>query len=150
MIPPEYDSPTWPPVLRADLAAKAERAGKPVPAVDPEHIKILWTLHLEKEAERARLGVTGLGAVCGGGPVENPLGPGADLTAAGERFTWLWFLFDFSQKHWPEHFPAILKSPPSEKAFSAIASIPMEYTGLSRTGFPFDADEFLRQISEAA
>jgi hypothetical protein len=32
MIPPEYDSSTWPPALRAELAAKAERAGKPVPA----------------------------------------------------------------------------------------------------------------------
>jgi hypothetical protein len=66
----------------------------------------------------------------------------------GERFKWLWILFDFSQKHFPEHLPAILKTPPSEKAFSAIASIPMEYSR-SREGYPFDADEFLRRISEA-
>lgn len=127
MIPPEYDSPTWPPKLRAGLAAKAERAGKPVPAVNPEHIKILWARHLE-----------------------NPLGPDVDLLPVGKRFTRLWILFDFSQKHFPEYLPDILKRPPSERAFAAIASIPMEYTGLSRTGFPFDSDEFFRRTSEAA
>jgi len=79
------------------------------------------------EAERARLGITGL--VAGGGPAENPLGPDVDLLPVGERFKWPWILFDFSQKHFPEHRPAILKTRPSEKAFSAIASIPMEYTG---------------------
>ena len=119
MLPPEYDSPTWPPELRAELAEKAERAGKPVPAVNPEHIKILWARHLENKAEKARLSVTGLGAVCGR-PAENPLGHDVDLLPVGERFTWLWILFDFSQKHFPEHLPDILKRPPSERAFAAI------------------------------
>jgi len=70
MIPPEYDSPTSSPKFKAMLAEKAERAGKPVPAVNPEHIKILWKRHVEEEAEKARLGITDLGAVAG--RVENP------------------------------------------------------------------------------
>ena len=101
-------------------------------SVNPGHIKILWARHVEMEAERARLGITG--PVAGGGPAENPLGPDVDLLPVGERFKWLWILFDFSQKHFPEHLPAILKTPPSEKAFSAIASIPMEYSRAQQRG----------------
>src|SRR5436190_6375952 len=133
MIPPEYDSPTWPPELRARLAAKAERAGKPVPAVNPEHIKILWARYVEKEAARARLGIMGLGAVCGGA-AENPLGPGVDLLPVGERFTWLYVLLD-AAKQLPEHFPDVLKGEPSDPVFAAIASVPGGYMGLSQNGW---------------
>lgn len=150
MIPPEYDSPTWPPELRAELAAKAERAGKPVPAVNPEHIKILWNLYREKEAQMARLGVTGLGAVCGGGgPVESPLGPDIDLLPVGERLMWLWLLFQMATDR-PDAFTAVLRGQPSDSVFTAIASVPGGYMGLSQNGWPFDAEEFSRRVSEAA
>jgi hypothetical protein len=147
MIPPEYDSPTWPPELRADLAAKADRAGKPVPVVNPEHIKILWNLYLEKQAERARRGITGLVAVCGG-PAENPLGPDVDLLPVGERFTWLFFLFE-GVKEVPEHVPDLLKGEPSDSVFAAIASVPGGYMGLSQNGWPFNVEEFSRRVNAA-
>jgi len=41
MIPPDYNSPTSSPELKATLAEKAERTGKPVPPVNPGHVKIL-------------------------------------------------------------------------------------------------------------
>ena len=141
---PEYDSPTWSPEFRAMLAAKDERAGKPVPTVDPEHIKILWARYVQKEAERARLGITGLVAVCGGA-AENPLGPDVDLAPVAERFTWLYVLLD-GAKQLPEHFPDVLKGEPSDAVFSAIASVPGEYIGVSRNGWPFDVEEFGRRV----
>jgi len=88
------------PELRAHFAEKAKRAGKPVPVVNSEHIKILWNRFVEKEAEKAHLGITGPVAVAGG-PAENPLGPDVDLLPVGERFTWLWFYSTFLRSSFP-------------------------------------------------
>jgi hypothetical protein len=87
---------------------------------------------LRKEAEKARMGITGLGAVAGS--VKNPLEPDVDLLPVGERLTWLWVLLD-AAKQVPEHFPLdVLKREPNDSVFSAIASVPGEYIGLGRKG----------------
>jgi len=67
------------------------------------------------EAERARLGITG--PVAGGGPAENPLGPDVDLLPVGERFKWLWILFDFFSKTLSRASSRYSKNPAKREGF---------------------------------
>src|SRR5689334_9493594 len=47
-------------------------------------------------------------------------------------------------------FPDFLKGQPNDSVFSAVASIPGRYIGEGVQGFPFDFEEFVRRVSEAA
>jgi hypothetical protein len=117
-------------------------AGEPVPPVDPEDVKSVWELSQEvvKEhpGQQVAIGLHGFKARCK---------PGTDISAVTYRAGMIGIL--------QRAAPAIMEPLINDKldaVFLAAAEIPMEWLGVGivRHGLPFDADDFLRRVREAA
>jgi hypothetical protein len=114
--------------------------GTPVPQVDPRDVKTIWAK--QRDIERRHPGQ--LCAVAAATYIK----PDANVQAVGYRATMLEMVRHVA--------PDLLKPWTTEDGledvvFRAIAEIPMEWIGEGvRSGWPFDPDEFLRRVREAA
>jgi hypothetical protein len=120
------------------------RAGEPVSTVDPKDVKAVWELSSDFEREHpgtpGAVGIEVFKSVCS---------PGADIPAITYRAQMMWVVQHAS----PEALaPWTQDSQLTDAVFRAIAEVPMEWVGVgvSRQGLPFDADDFLRRVREAA
>lgn len=120
------------------------RAGEPVPTVDPEDVKAVWELFSDSEKKHpGRPGAVGIEIF------KHACSLGADIPAITYRAQMLWVLQHAS----PEALAPWTKDEQIDDAvFRAIAETSMEWMGLGapRQGFPFDPNDFLRRVSEAA
>jgi hypothetical protein len=115
--------------------------GTPVPEVDPLDIKSLWEYGQDVRRRHPE------GGVCTGMSVlENLCQPGAEVKAVVYRANKIGIL----QMVAPEIMEPLIQ----EKLFAVCqtaATIPMTWIGLGvHNGFPFDPDEFIRRVREAA
>lgn len=116
-------------------------AGESVPQVDPSDIRAAW--ELGQEMEKNHLGVNvGIGVDV----FQHACKPGANIQAVTYRANMLGMLLHVA--------PSMMEPLVQDKldaAFRAAATIPMEWIGAEvRKGFPFDADDFIRRVREAA
>jgi hypothetical protein len=117
-------------------------AGEPVPRVDPQDVEAVWELTQEVSKKypdkQMAIGVTGFQARCK---------PGADIAAVTYRAGMVGIL--------QRAMPAIMDPLIADKldaVLLAAAEIPMEWlgVGIEHQGPPFDMDDFLRRVREAA
>jgi hypothetical protein len=120
------------------------RAGEPVSTVDPKDVKAIWILSSDYEKEHpgksGAVGVEILKSVCS---------PGANIAAITYRAQMMWVVEHAS----PEALAPWTKDERLDDAvFRAIAEVPMEWMGVGapRHGLPFDVDDFLHRVREAA
>ena len=123
--------------------------GAPVPEVDAEDVKAVWELgrDIEKrhpvkagELRAYAIGIEVFKAACK---------PGANIPAVLYRGTMLGMLIRRAQ----EQLARWLKEGnPDDAIFRAIAQVPMEWMGMGvvRNGLPFDIEDFIRRVGEAA
>jgi hypothetical protein len=120
------------------------RAGEPVSTVDPKDAKAVWKLSREFEREHpGRPGAIGVEVFRGA------CSPGANIPAIAYRLQMMWAVQHVS----PEALaPWIKENQLADGVFRAIAEVPMEWIGVGspRQGLPFDVDDFLRRVREAA
>ena len=120
------------------------RAGEPVSTVDPKDVKAVWELSIDFEREHpGRPGAVGIEifkAACS---------PGANIQAIIHRTQMLWVVQHASREALA---PWTKDDQLADEVFRAIATVPMEWMGVGvpRQGLPFDADDFLRRVREAA
>lgn len=116
--------------------------GEPVPQVDPEDIKAAWELGQEVKKDHPK-GNVGIGVEI----FKARCKPGADIPAVTYRANMIAML----QHAGPEIMTPLIQDK-LDAVFLAAAQIPMEWmgVGITRRGLPFDADDFIRRVSEAA
>jgi hypothetical protein len=117
------------------------RPGDPVPEVDPSDMKALWTFGDEVIKDypetKVAIGVDILESLCK---------PGANIAAISYR-TQMVRLF---QRIFPEVMDPLIKDK-LDAVIEAASDIPMEWVGRGfREGLPFNADEFVRRVRDAA
>jgi hypothetical protein len=111
--------------------------GTPVPPVDPEDVKAVWMLG--QETKTAHPGETvGIGVEI----FERTCNPGANIPAVTYRAGMAAMFLG--------HAPELQEK--LDALFQTAATIPMEWLGVGivRRGLPFDADDFVRRVREAA
>lgn len=125
----------------ADIAELFSAPVGPVPVVDPEDVKAAW--ELQRDVERRHPGE--LCAVAGG---DNSCEPDPTGRAIGYRTTMLGMVRHVV----PEALAPWTKEDQLDDAvFRAIAGVPMEWIGEGgRKGWPFDVEDFVRRVREAA
>lgn len=118
------------------------RAGEPVPQVDPEDVKAVWEIGQESVKGHSQGGI-----VIGMEIFRRACKPAADVPAVIYRMQQL-SLLKLIQ---PNVMDPLLQDKP-EALFRAAAEIPMEWMGVGivRHGLPFDPDDFVRRVREAA
>jgi hypothetical protein len=118
------------------------RAGEPVPEVDPSDVKAVWDVGQEVKKTHpgcnVGIGVEVFKAHCK---------PGANIMATTYRANMIAML----QLVTPELVNPLVQDK-LDAVFQTAATIPMEWmgVGIPRRGLPFDADEFVRRVREAA
>jgi hypothetical protein len=112
--------------------------GEPVPEVDPENVKIVWSIQSEAEARHP-----GQAVATGAELLKRACKAGADIEAVSYRASQLFLLRMIAPEQW-----ALLTSSgqPTDAVFTAAAKVPMEWMGVGivRQGPPFNFDEFLQ------
>jgi hypothetical protein len=118
------------------------RAGEPVPEVDPADVKAVWEVGLDSAKHHPEGGIA-----IGVEIFKRACKPGADVPAVTYRTQQLSMLKMIR----PDVMDPLLQNKP-EAVFKATAEIPLEWLGLGivRGGLPFDPDDFLRRVNEAA
>jgi hypothetical protein len=118
------------------------RAGEPVPIVDPEDVKAVWEVGQESVKGHPQGGVAISVEI-----FRHACKPGANVPAVTYRTRKI----DMLRLIRPDVMDPFLQDKP-EAVFRAAAEIPMEWMGVGivRHGLPFDAEEFLRRVREAA
>lgn len=116
--------------------------GTPVPEVDPSDVKAAWSLTQETKKAHPE-NVVGIGEEI----FEAHCTPGANIQAIFYRANMIGML----QLVMPESVNPLVQDN-LDAVFQTAATIPMEWmgSGIVRRGFPFDADEFVRRVREAA
>jgi hypothetical protein len=118
------------------------RPGEPVPVVDPEDIKAAWEVgkgcRKSHPQGNVAIGIAVFRHACK---------PGANVPAVTYRTGQI----DILRLIQPDVMDPLLQSK-LEAVLRAAAEIPMEWMGVGmvRRGLPFDAEEFLRRVREAA
>jgi hypothetical protein len=114
----------------------------PVPVVDPADLKKVWDIFAKSEAQKAHSGVSGAVGI-DRILFEAACRPGADVTAVWYRASMLELLCKVNNQ--VSH--RVHGAKPDERVLTVAASFPMEkmQEGLSHV-FPFDVQEFLKQI----
>ncbi len=123
-------------------------AGEPVPQVDPEDIKAAWKVGRDIESRHS--GGPGLHAYAIGVEVfKAACKPGANIPAVCYRGMMLGVLTRHAQE---QLAPWVKEGKVDDAVFLAIADVPMEWmgVGMERKGLPFDAEDFIRRVREAA
>jgi hypothetical protein len=129
---------------QADFFAGAP--GEPVPEVDPEDVRAVWKLGVGRGMESGHpggqraIGVEVCRAACK---------PGADISAVCYRGMMLGLITRHAQD---QLAPWINQGEMGDAIFRAIAQVPMEWigVGVTRHGLPFDFEDFMRRVCEAA
>lgn len=118
------------------------RAGEPVPQVDAEDVKAVWEIGQKTVKENP-----GKNVAVGVEIFRHACKPGANLPAVTYRAQHIHML----QMIQADVMDPLLREKP-EAVFRAAAEIPMEWmaVGTPRRGLPFDPDEFVRRVREAA
>jgi|SRR5215472_6549814 len=115
------------------------KPGEPVPAVDPEDLKIAWQIQTAVHANSPGKNVAvDFSDLCK---------PGADVQAVYYRSSLVWFMTQIA----PEQLVRFMQDgQPSDAVFRAAAKVPAEWmgVGIPRQGMPFDVNEFLRLCAE--
>jgi hypothetical protein len=123
--------------------------GAPVPKVDAEDVKAVWLLGRDIQARHpAKAGELRAHAV-GIEIFKAACKPGANIPAVSYRGMMLGMLI----RHAPEQLaPWLKEGNPDDAVFRAIAQVPMEWMGVGivRNGLPFDTEDFMRRVNEAA
>jgi hypothetical protein len=120
------------------------RAGDEVPTVDPRDVQAIWKLSSDYEKEHP-----GTSGAIGIEILKNLCSPGANIAAISYRTQMMWVAEHAS----PEALAPWTKDEQLDDAvFHAIAEVPMEWisVGAPRRGLPFDVDDFLHRVREAA
>jgi len=130
-----------------------EREGQ-APTVDANDLKIVWQFLKQAEIDTAPLG--GLRAVAIDPPgVKQMCSLSADVGALSYRAMMLNFLFMNADRSPDESESKELAKfrhdgEPDERVFQVMSDIPLEWiTDAGRQGFPFDGEEFMRQLRAA-
>jgi hypothetical protein len=116
-------------------------AGQPVPQVDPSDIKAVWELGQDIRKRHPEGGVA-----IGVEVYKAHCKPGADISAITYRAGMIGML---------QHAAPAVMDPLMEKKLDAVfltaAQISMEWigAGIVHKGWAFDADDFVRRVSEA-
>ena len=112
-------------------------AGEPVPAVDPEDLKIVLQITKDVQARNPR-------AAIGAEIFQQACKPGADVEAVTYR-SWLIGLAN-------QFAPGHLERFADDALCHAAAKVPAQWMGVGivRNGLPFDVNEFLRLCTEDA
>jgi hypothetical protein len=121
-------------------------SGESVPQVEPEDVKAVWKLGLGRGMESGHpggqraIGVEVCKAACK---------PGADISAVCYRGMMLGLITRHAQE---QLAPWVNEGEMDNAIFRAIAEIPMEWMGVGivRHGPPFDFEDFVRRVREAA
>jgi hypothetical protein len=117
------------------------RAGEPVPIVDPEDVKAVWELGQESVKGHPQGDVAISVEI-----FRHACKPGANVPAVTYRMQQIGIL----QLIRPDMVDPLLQDKP-EAVFRAAAEISMEWIGAGvRHGLPFDPDDFVRRVREAA
>jgi hypothetical protein len=116
--------------------------GEAVPQVDPEDVKAVWELSQEVKKDHPDGGVA-----IGMAIFEHTCKPGAVVKAVIYRAN----MTDILCSAAPEIMKPLLQDK-LDAVIHTAATIPMEWLGVRivRRGFPFDAGDFIRRVSEAA
>jgi hypothetical protein len=117
------------------------RAGEPVPVVDPEDVKVVWEIGQESVKDHPQ------GNVAIGMEIfRRACKPAANVPAVTYRTGQIGILKLIQ----PDVIDPLLHDK-LEAVFRAAAEIPMEWIGAGgRRGLPFDPDDFVRRVREAA
>lgn len=117
------------------------KAGEPVPQVDSSDMKALWNLGEDTKKRHPKGGVA-----IGVNLMESLCKPGANVGVTNYRALMIGIL----QRIAPEMMDPLIAD--KLDAVLAVASeIPMEWIGEGgRSGLPFDPDDFVRRVREAA
>ena len=113
------------------------KAGEPVPRVNPDDLKAAWKLSQD----------CGANVATGADLLRQVRKPGADIAALGYRVAML----DLLTKLAPEKLEPWSKDGRlDDAALSAAARVQLEWmgVGITRQGWPFDVDEFVRLCGE--
>lgn len=114
--------------------------GDPVPQVDPEDIEAVWKL-----GEDVKKDHPGGGVAIGMAVFEHACTPGANVKAVIYRANQTGILRMVA----PEVMEPLIEEK-LDAVLRTAATIPMEWIGREvHKGFPFDADDFIRRVSEA-
>ena len=118
------------------------KPGEPVPEVDPSDIKATWNLHRDAAARHS-----GKQFAIGNSVVEHVCKPGADIHAVRTRTARLAIIVDVFRE---QLAPWIRNGELDDVIFRAVAQTPMKWMeiGVVLEGLPFDAEDFLRRVSE--
>lgn len=118
------------------------RAGEPVPVVDPEDVKAVWEIGQESVKENPQANVA-----IGVEIFRRACKPGANVPAVTFRAGQIGIL----RRIQPDVMDPLIQDKP-KAVFRAAAEIPMEWLGVGivRHGLPFDPDDFVRRVREAA
>jgi hypothetical protein len=116
-------------------------AGEPVPSVDSSDMKALWMLGQDVRKDHPEGGVA-----IGVNLVEALCKPGANIEALSYRIQ----MVGFVRHIFPEVMDPLMKD--KLDAVLAVASeVPMKWIGGTvHHGWPFDPDDFVRRVHEAA
>jgi hypothetical protein len=120
------------------------KPGEPVPEVDPQDMKAVWTLARNTKARfpGENVGVAGW---------ERSLKPGADAEAVRHRISLLGMVVRHANELELQEVlaPFLNDGEPSDAMFRAMAEVPMEgvQEGEIYHGFPFDFSEFLVRLN---
>ena len=125
--------------------------GEPVPQVDPEDVKVVWKLGLGRGMESGHAG--GQRAI-GVEVCKAKCKPGADISAVCYRGMMLGLVTRHAQEQlapWVNQ-GEVSQGEMDDAVFRAIAEVPMEWmgVGIMRHGPPFDFEDFMRRVREAA
>jgi hypothetical protein len=120
----------------------AHPPGEPVPIVDPEDLKAVW--HIQEKA-RAHAEQTGMQAATGAHFIKASCKPGADVESVSYRAMMLLIIAKYAATEIAD-FSKDGKL--ADGVFGVAARIPMKWigVGVDHKGFPFDMDEFKRQL----
>jgi hypothetical protein len=116
------------------------RAGERVPEVDPEDLRAVW--EIGQETVKDHQGNVAIGIEI----FRHACKPGANIAAVTYRSGQIGILRLIQ----PDVMDPLIQDKP-EAVFRAAAKIPMEWIGAGvRHGLPFDGDDFVRRVREAA
>jgi len=117
------------------------KAGEPVPEVDPEDVKTVWNLYRDVATRHP-----GQAVGIGSSVVEQACKPGANAFAVSYRRAMLHAL-----TAWGELSPWVRDGELDDALFQVAATVPMKWmgVGVEHQGLPLDEEDFLRRVREA-
>jgi hypothetical protein len=117
------------------------KAGEPVPQVDPSDMKALWALGEDTRKKHPEGGIA-----IGLNLMQAYYRPGANVMAISYRANMIGVLQHIA----PDVMDPLMKDK-LDTVLMAASEIPMEWIGgVVRDGWPFNPDDFVRRVNEAA